>query len=91
MPEKWLSSTCEKRGKNNLRIKSNPHVYLQIMTKIPIQENQYKTVGGVVPKRYILLYGDRMVEGLMEGWTDGWKDGRTESRKLSPSTFHRKG
>ena len=41
--------------------------------------NQHKTVGGVVHTRYIVLKGD------------GKTDGRTESRKLCPSAFLRKG
>ena len=56
MPEKWLSSTCEKRDKNNLRIISKPRAYLQTMYKTPVkfQKNQYKTVGGVAHTRYPL-------------------------------------
>ena len=56
MPEKWLSSTCEKVTKYNLRIKSKPHACLQTMTKTPLKfpKNRYKTVGGVAPTRYPL-------------------------------------
>ena len=56
MPEKWLSSTCGKSDKNNLRIISKPHAYLQTMSKTPVkfQKNQYKTVGGDAHTRYPL-------------------------------------
>ena len=56
MPEKWLSSTCEKSHKNNLRIISKPHAYVQTMSKIPVkfQKNRYKTVGGDAHTRYPL-------------------------------------
>ena len=56
MPEKWLSSTCGKSDKNNLRIISKPHAYLQTMYKTPVkfQKNRYKTVGGVAHTRYLL-------------------------------------
>ena len=45
---KWLSSISGKSYKNNLRIISKPHAYLQTMYKTPVkfQKNQYKTVGG---------------------------------------------
>ena len=48
MPEKWLSSINGKVIKNNLRIISKPHAYLQTMSKTPVkfQKNQYRTVGG---------------------------------------------
>ena len=53
MPEKWLSSITEKVIKNNLRIISKPHAYLQTMYNTPVkfQKNQYKTVGGVAHTR----------------------------------------
>ena len=56
MPEKWLSSTWEKSDKDNLRIVSKPHAYVQMMSKTPLkfQKNQYKTVGGDVHTRYTL-------------------------------------
>ena len=56
VPEKWLSSTCGKSDKNNLRIISKPHAYLQTMYKTPVkfQKNRYKTVGGVAHTRYPL-------------------------------------
>ena len=42
--------------KNNLRIISKPHAYLQTMYKTPVkfQKNRYKTVGGVAHTRYPL-------------------------------------
>ena len=56
MPEKWLSSTCGKSDKNNLRIISKPHAYLQTMFKslLKFQRNRHKTVGGVAHTRYSL-------------------------------------
>ena len=44
----------QKSNKNNLRIISKPHAYLQTMTKTPVKfrKNRYKTVGGVAPTRY---------------------------------------
>ena len=56
MPEKWLSSTCRKSDKNNLRIISKPHAYVQTMSKTPVkfQKNRYKTVGEDVHTRYPL-------------------------------------
>ena len=47
----------KKRKKNNLRIISKPHAYLQTITKTPVrfQKNLYNTVGGVAPTRYLLL------------------------------------
>ena len=55
--EKWLSSTCEKVTKNNLRIIFKSHAYLQTMTKTPEKflKNRYKTVEGVAPTKYLLL------------------------------------
>ena len=46
----------KKVTKNNLRIISKPHAYLQTMTKTPVkfQKNRYKTVGDVAPTRYPL-------------------------------------
>ena len=56
MPEKWLSSTYGKSDKNNLRIISKPHAYLQMMYKslVKFQRNRHKTVGGVAHTRYPL-------------------------------------
>ena len=56
MPEKWLSLTCKKVIKNNLRIMSKPHAYFQTMykTHVKFQKNQYKNVGGVAHTRYPL-------------------------------------
>ena len=56
MPEKWLSSPCGKSDKNNLKILSKPHTYLQTMFKslVKFQRNQHKTVGGVAHTRYPL-------------------------------------
>ena len=53
--------------KNNLRIISKAHAYLQTMTKtsVKFQMNQHETVG-VAHTRYIVL----------GGWKDGRKDGR---------------
>ena len=47
---------AEKVIKNNLRIISKPHAYLQTMYKTPVkfQKNQYKTVGGDAHTRYPL-------------------------------------
>ena len=47
---------AEKVIKNNLRIISKPHAYLQTMSKTPVkfQKNQYKTVGGDAHTRYPL-------------------------------------
>ena len=44
----------KKVTKNNLRIISKPHAYLQIMTKtsVKFQKNRHKTVGGVAHTRY---------------------------------------
>ena len=72
-PPKRLSSTCGKSDKNNLRIISKPHAYLQTMTKrsVKFQKNRHKTVGGVAHIRYLLLFF----------WGGGGrKDGRTEGR-----------
>ena len=54
MPEKF--QLAEKVIKNNLRIISKPHAYLQTMYKTPVkfQKNQYKTVGGDAHTRYPL-------------------------------------
>ena len=56
MPEKWLSSTCGTSNKNNVRIISKPHAYLQAMIKslVKFQRNRRKTVGGVAHTRYPL-------------------------------------
>ena len=54
MPENGNVQLAEKVRKNNLRIISKPHAYLQTMYKTPVkfQRNQYKTVGGDVNTRY---------------------------------------
>ena len=51
LPEKWLSSTCGKGDtviKNNLKIISKSHAYLQTMFKslVKFLRNRHKTVGG---------------------------------------------
>ena len=53
---KWLSSIGGKSDKNNLRIISKPHAYLQTMYKTPVkfQKNRYKSIGGVAHTRYPL-------------------------------------
>ena len=56
MPEKRQLrqvQLAEKVIKNNLRIISKPHAYLQTMSKthVTFQKNQYKTVGGDVHTR----------------------------------------
>ena len=58
MPEKWLVQLAEKVIKNNLRIISKPHAYLQTIYKTPVkfQKNRYKTVGGVAHTRYPLSF-----------------------------------
>ena len=60
----------KKVTKNNLRIISKPHAYLQIMTKtyVKFRKNRHKTVGGVAQTTYI-----RSTLG-------GQKDGKTERR-----------
>ena len=42
--------------KNNLRIISKPHAYLQTMSKTPVKfkKNRHKTIGGVEHTRYPL-------------------------------------
>ena len=56
MPEKWLSSNCEKNDKKlseeyiQTTCISSDHD--QITSKV--LKNQYKTVGGVAPTRYLL-------------------------------------
>ena len=56
LPEKWLSSISGKSDKNNLRIISKSHAYLQTMSKtlVKFQKNQLKTVGGDAHTRYPL-------------------------------------
>ena len=56
MSEKWLSSTCGRSDKNNLKIISKPHAYLQTMSKTPVkfQRNRHKTVREVAHTRYPL-------------------------------------
>ena len=46
MPEKQLSSNCEKSVKINLRIISKPHAHLQSMIKtfVKFHKNQKKTI-----------------------------------------------
>ena len=53
MLEKRLNSTCQKSDKNNHRILSKPHAYLQTMNKtsVKFQKTRYKTVGEVAPTR----------------------------------------
>ena len=65
-----------------MRIISKPHAYLQRMVKTSVnfQKNQSKTVGGVAHTRYILYRGTERQTG-----------GMTESQKLCPSAFLRKG
>ena len=48
----WLSSTCEKSDKNNLRIIFKPHAYFPTMAKtsVKFQKNRYKTVKGCAHK-----------------------------------------
>ena len=55
---KMAKFNLQKSNKNNLRIISKPHAYLQTMTKIPFefQKNRYKSVGGVVPTRCSLVH-----------------------------------
>ena len=54
--KKLLSSNCEKMTKNNPRIISKPHAYLQTMpiTHVKFLSNWYETVGGVAHTRYPL-------------------------------------
>ena len=53
---KMAKFNLQKSNKNNLRIISKPHAYLQTMNKTPVKfrKNWYKTVGGVAPIRYPL-------------------------------------
>ena len=69
MPEKWLSSTWGKSDKNNLRIISKPHAYLQTMTKTPVkfQRNRHKTVGRVAHKVPTTLGGQKDRHKTVEG------------------------
>ena len=55
-PNMMLSSTYGKSEKNNLRIISKPHAYLQTMFKsrVKFQRNRHKTVGGVAQTSYPL-------------------------------------
>ena len=64
--------TAEKVTKNNLRIISKPHAYLQTMTKtsVKFQMNRHKTVGGVANTRYI------------GGRKDGRNDGKQKTMSL---------
>ena len=84
MPEKRLSSTCEKSDKNNLRIISKPHAYLQTMTKttVKFQKNQYKTVEGVAPTRYLTSIGGRKDEQK-----DRRKDGEAKTKSFRFSSW----
>ena len=56
MPEKRLSSNCEKVSKINLRIISKAHAYLQSIIKIckVSKESELKTEGGVAHTRHPL-------------------------------------
>ena len=56
-PKNGYVQTAEKVTKNNLRIISKLHAYLQTMTKtsVKFQMNRHKTVGGVAHTRYIVL------------------------------------
>ena len=53
---KMAKFNFQKSDKNNLRIISKQHAYLQTMTKAPVkfQNNRYKNVRGVAPTRYPL-------------------------------------
>ena len=53
MPQNGYVQLAKKVTKNNLRIISKPHAYLQTMNKTPVKlrKNRYKTVGGVAPTR----------------------------------------
>ena len=55
-----------------------------VKTSVKFQKNRSKTVGGVAHTRYILY---RVTEGRKDARTDGI----TESQKLCPSAFLRKG
>ena len=68
--------------KNNLRIISKPHAYLQTMTKtsVKFQMNRHKTVGGVAHTRYIVLKGDGRPERRKAGKTERGKDGRKDGK-----------
>ena len=87
-----LRKKCEKI---NLRIISKPHAYLQRMVKtsVKFQKNRSKTVGGVAHTRYILYRGrkDGRTDLRTDRRTDRRMDGMTESQKLCPSAFLRKG
>ena len=66
--------------KNNIRILKNPHAYLQTILKalIKFQKDRTKTVGGVKGTRYLLKIRNQAPR-------------TTESRKVCPSAFLRKG
>ena len=79
--------------KNNLRIISKPHAYLQTMTKtsVKFQKNRHKTVGGVAHTRYIVLYGDGRTDGRKDGRTERRKDGRKAENYVPPLFFEKAG
>ena len=79
--------------KNNLRILSKPHAYLQTMTKtsVKFQKNRHKTVGGVAHTRYIVLQGDGKTEGQTEGQTEGRTEGRKAENYVPPLFFEKAG
>ena len=54
MPEKRLSSNCEKVSKINLRIISKAHAYLQSIICKVSKESESKTEGGVAHTRHPL-------------------------------------
>ena len=84
---KMAKFNFQKSDKNNLRIISKPHAYLQTMRKTPVkfQKNRYRTVGGVAPTRYPLLKGDRRTDGR----TEGRKDGEAKTKYLCFSSKRR--
>ena len=49
-------SSQNRKQEQNLRILSKAYLYLQTMTKTPVnfQKNRYKTIGGVAPTWYPL-------------------------------------
>ena len=54
--EKGQVQFVKKISKNNLRIITKPHAYLQTMNNTPLKfrENRFKSVGGVAPTMYPL-------------------------------------
>ena len=79
---KWLSSTCEKSDKNNLRIISKPHAYIQTMTKAPVkfEKNWYKNCRRSCAHKVPTSIG---------GLTDGRKDGEAKTKSLCFSSKRR--